>query len=332
MTLPTTLINRRMFVFLLAFISSVLGNIDIGSITVGGVSSGAAIALQASTAYSSQFSGVALVAGVPYYCSRNSLTYAEECVLTPSLVPVQTLEDDMDQFVINGQIDSLSNFKSQSLYLFSGALDTVVSPGTVRLIEQIARDLGVTKILTEYSIEAEHCVPTDDWGLACYLLSEPFINNCAYDMAGRALTHMYGPLNPPVTPIDSNVITLSQAKFTPGKVDPSTLSMATDAYLYVPTNCKTPTANCTLHVSFHGCLQGTEEVGLIYVNHAGWNKWAESNNMIILYPQAIISILDPINLDGCWDWWGYTNEEYAFKNSTQLLTIMNMVNYIVQNY
>jgi len=151
-------------------------------------------------------------------------------------------------------------------------------------------------------------------------------------MAGRALQHMYGTLNPPATPIDSNIITLDQKKFTPGQVDPSSLSMGSQAYVYVPTGCNSSHSNCSLHVSFHGCLQGAEEVSTIYVNHAGWNKWAESNNIIVLYPQAIFSIIDPINPQGCWDWWGYTGANYAFKNSPQMVTVRNMMNYLIQTY
>jgi len=248
-------------------------------ITVSGVSSGAGIALQMEIAYSSLISGAALVAGVPYYCARDGLVDATACLLSPDLIPVQTLEQDMQEFSLNGQIDSLSNLKSHALYLFSGELDTVVSSNVVRLIEQIASDLGVTNILSVYDIPAEHCVPTDDWGLLCALLSPPFINNCNYDMAGRALQHMYGSLNPPATPIDSNIITLDQIKYTPGQIDPSSLSMGSQAYVYVPTGCNSSQSNCSLHVSFHGCLQGAEEVSTIYVNHrVGIN----GQNLIIL--------------------------------------------------
>ncbi len=33
--------------------------------------------------------------------------------------------------------------------------------------------------------------------------------------------------------------------------------------------------------------------------HAGYNDVAEANNIIVLYPQAINSTLNP---KGCWDW------------------------------
>jgi len=117
---------------------------------------------------------------------------------------------------------------------------------------------------------------------------------------------------------------LEQKQFIPGELEPSSISMDNHAYVYVPTACQQQNNTCKLHVSFHGCLQGFEEVGQIYVLHAGLNRWAESNNIIVLYPQAVLSIF-PVNPEGCWDWWGYTNGNYANKYGLQLATIKNMI-------
>jgi poly(3-hydroxybutyrate) depolymerase len=290
------------------------------------------MALQMEVAFSSFFSGAAIIAGIPYYCAQNGMLTIPDCTLYPTLIPVATLEQDMTKFASNGQIDSLNNLRSHSLYLFSGLLDTVVTSGVVKTIEKIASDLGVTKILSVYSIAAEHSMPTNDWGSLCPVLSVPFINNCNYDGAGKALAHLYGNLKSPVTPI-GELIKLDQSKYTPNNVNPASISMATYAYVYLPTQCHTKSnITCKLHISFHGCIQGSDIVSTTYVNHAGWNKWAESNNIIVLYPQTIVSLVNPINPQGCWDWWGYTSGNYAFKNSPQMVTVRNMINYIIQTY
>jgi len=135
---------------------------------------------------------------------------------------------------------------------------------------------------------------------------------------------MYGTLNGPVTPIDGNIKTLDQKQFTPGNVEPSSISMDNNAYVYVPTGCQQSHQSCKLHVSLHGCLQGAGTIGEIYVSHAGWNKWAEANNIIVLYPQAI-STVNPLNPEGCWDWWGYTSPDYANNKGAQMVTIKNMI-------
>jgi poly(3-hydroxybutyrate) depolymerase len=56
-------------------------------------------------------------------------------------------------------------------------------------------------------------------------------------------------------------------------------------YVYVPTACKNG-AECALHVNFHGCQQTLADIGMQYVQHVGLNEWAESNNIIVVYPQV----------------------------------------------
>ena len=51
-----------------------------------------------------------------------------------------------------------------------------------------------------------------------------------------------------------------------------------------------------LHIALHGCLQNVDFVGTDYVTRAGYNKWADTNNMIILYPQVNLSLLSLFSL------------------------------------
>jgi len=44
-----------------------------------------------------------------------------------------------------------------------------------------------------------------------------------------------------------------------------------------------------------------------FARHTGYNEVGELNNIIIIYPQAIAIIDNPM---GCWDWWGYTAKFY----------------------
>ena len=46
----------------------------------------------------------------------------------------------------------------------------------------------------------------------------------------------------------------------------------------------------------------------VFSRNAGYNAIAEANNIIVLYPQAVNSTLNP---RGCWDWWGYTSPAYG---------------------
>ena len=51
---------------------------------------------------------------------------------------------------------------------------------------------------------------------------------------------------------------------------------------------------------------------------------ADTNHLVILYPQAIASVI-PANPEGCWDWWGYDGPNFAVKSAPQMVAIMNMV-------
>jgi poly(3-hydroxybutyrate) depolymerase len=56
--------------------------------------------------------------------------------------------------------------------------------------------------------------------------------------------------------------------------------------------------------------------------YTGLNDWAESNNLVILYPQATSNFLK--NPEGCWDWWGYTGSDFAFKSGLQMSMVYAM--------
>jgi poly(3-hydroxybutyrate) depolymerase len=71
-------------------------------------------------------------------------------------------------------------------------------------------------------------------------------------------------------------------------------------------------------------LQYAQSIGTAFVNDAGINQWADTNNIIVLYPQAIPTPVT--NGEGCWDWWGYLNDpNYAQKSGPQMQALYGMV-------
>ena len=60
---------------------------------------------------------------------------------------------------------------------------------------------------------------------------------------------------------------------------------------------------------------------------AGYNRWAEANQMLVLYPQVNKSAANPY---GCWDWWGYSGSHYADKSAPQMKAIMRMTQRLAQ--
>ena len=49
---------------------------------------------------------------------------------------------------------------------------------------------------------------------------------------------------------------------------------------------------------FHGCNQDLETIGTDFILHNGMNSYAESNAMVVLYPQARKSKTVPYNPQG----------------------------------
>jgi poly(3-hydroxybutyrate) depolymerase len=100
------------------------------------------------------------------------------------------------------------------------------------------------------------------------------------------------------------------------------------AYVYVPKACET--TQCKIHVVFHGCFQGANELGDVYYTKTRYNEIADTNNIIVLYPQAQKSARMPFNPAGCWDYWGYSspdpnNPNFYTKDAPQMKAIMKMI-------
>jgi hypothetical protein len=108
--------------------------------------------------------------------------------------------------------------------------------------------------------------------------------------------------------------------------------MDDEGFVYVPDACaaKEP---CRLHVALHGCKQSVGDIGDAFVRHAGYNEWADTNHIIVLYPQTHVLTLTTLgitNPESCWDWWGYLDEDptvtptYLLKSGKQIRTIKAM--------
>ncbi|MDM9380361.1 PHB depolymerase family esterase [Chlorogloeopsis sp. ULAP01] len=310
-------------------------NIDRNNITVSGLSSGAYMAVQMHTAFSNRIQGAGVVAGGPFYCAQDTLTKALTTCMKPIPIAANPLKPPNGkelaaiarEFSNEGKTDPISNLRDDNVYLFSGTKDSIVYTSVMDATQKFYRALGVGNNHIKYikNIPAGHGFITPDWGKQCSLSQSPFINDCDYDQAGEILKHLLGKLNPPTKTLSGQLIEFKQDKFVR---NPRAHGMAQKGYIYIPQACADGEA-CRLHIALHGCEQSYEDIGDEYYAHTGYNQWADSNNIVVLYPQAHrIRLKNP---KGCWDWWGYTNGDYAFKNSVQASAIMKMVDQLSSN-
>jgi len=299
--------------------ASALPRLNITGVYVTGVSSGGFMATQLQVAYSATIDGAGIIAAGPYDCGQGNVIDFATCDVGARL-PV--LEQQAITWAAQGKIDPVADLAGKPVYVYHGLLDPVVNAAVAGSGVAFYQHFGADVAYHNWD-PAGHGWPTPEGVLACPLTSPPFLINCGDDPEGEMLTHWLGHVNPPNTrQPDGTLTSFSQNGYAPGGSGPA-LSMDNSGLLYTPPSCASGTA-CTLVVALHGCLSGQYLLGDEFPELANLDSYADTNNLVVLYPQAIASVL-PVNPEGCWDWWGYDGPDFAVKSAPQMVTIMNMV-------
>lgn len=308
--------------------------VDRNAISVSGISSGGYMAQQYQIAHSKEIMGVGVIAAGPWDCADTQpgwlplVTATTICSHTgsdqapflgpPNLKASIAATKDAAR---DNQIDPTKFIANAKAFLFSGTKDSLEPQSvTDELAQYYLVFMPSTQLKYVNTIPAEHAMVTDGYGNKCDYLGSPYINDCGYDTAGEMLKFIYGELNPPGDASTGKLMAFDQEEFLP----PEAISMAPVGHIFVPADCQT-TPGCRLHVAFHGCLQYQQLVADAFYAQAGYNRWAATNRIIVLYPQTIESNLIPYNPKGCWDWWGYTDSQFPTKNGMQIVAVRKMI-------
>jgi len=296
--------------------------------SVSGLSSGAFMAVQYQVAYSGSVVGSGIVAGGPYYCAAGqyfNLAGISSCMGMPFTWPLSSMlmVSAAQGFATMGEIDPVVNLKKSRIYVFSGTNDKVVYQPAVNTTVAFFQGIGVPNKNVKYvkTVPSGHALITPEFGNTCDANAAPFISHCTvgkapYDQPGQILSQIYGTLKPAAKARTGQLLTFNQREFANAGS-----SMAEDAFLYVPASCTS--GGCKIHVALHGCLQSAKYVQDDFYGKSSYNDWADTNNIIVLYPQ--VDELEPLNHNGCWDWTGYTGASYAFKSGVQMTAIHSMI-------
>lgn len=85
------------------------------------------------------------------------------------------------------------------------------------------------------------------------------------------------------------------------------------------------------HPEYNPLETNTPPYGNRYMTTTGYNEMADTNDLVILYPQ-VEGVDDGLtqNPEGCWDWWGYSSEspqrpDYHTKQAVQIHAIHGML-------
>ncbi len=328
--------------------------------SISGLSSGAFMTVQMHIAHSKSFVGAGVIAGGPYRSAETFLgaapTAPMSCVLNSLYIAMTPLTastaPDVSRLVSltkeTQAIDDLQNLKKQRLYIFTGTEDKVVNQHAVHATRKYYETLGVSadNILFVDDVPAGHSIITtnpEDSPLSTN--QPPYINKGDYFQSHKILEHIYGNLEAPAQKPEGKLIRFDQTVFFKDEANYS--SMSPFAYAYIPSKVESGDAQALgVHLVMHGCKQGYEYTNFVngkadtnnqppfgdrYICTTGYIEMAESNNILLLFPQVGGDDNNDVqNPEGCWDWWGYTsdsdaNPDYYSQDAVQIKAIHKML-------
>ncbi|KAK2616360.1 hypothetical protein QQS21_000794 [Conoideocrella luteorostrata] len=309
-------------------------NVDPNSVSVSGLSSGGFMAAQLGVAYSDVFrTGFGVFAGGPFDCARNQQYSMCMNNGNPGISqPTQNMKAWSGK-----QIADTANLKQRKVFMEVGTSDYTVGLNPMNLLKQQLSGFTTESNIAFVSQPGQaHTFPTDfdsTGNNACGSTGSPFISNCGYDGAGAVLKWMYGDLQPRASTAASTVQSYSQS----GKYGAA--GMDSNGYIYVPKSCQSGGTVCKLHVALHGCQQTYSAIQNKYTTNTGYNRWADANNIVILYPQGVPdntahqawqgTLPNPY---GCWDWVGWYGNNADQIGGVQMSAIVNQVKQITSGY
>jgi poly(3-hydroxybutyrate) depolymerase len=323
-------------------------NAALSESSISGISSGAFMAVQFATAWSSVIKGVGVIAGGPYWCAQADaydiingytlpvLNATGQCMKGPPPdIDVNGLLAKAEAKAASGDIDPTHNLSRQKIYLFHGYNDAVVdrsvTDATASFYRHYLGDTSRGNLYYQAALGAGHSLvvllePRITGLNGCVENADPYIDQCGYDQAGIILQHIYGVLNPPNRGRLAGTIKRFDQSIYSKPDDAYALGLADSGYVFIPKDCEDG-AECRVHIALHGCKQDVGDIGRRFVEDTGYNSWADTNHLIIIYPQTKSSPFLPLNPEACWDWWSYIDHQdtYVTKSGSQIRTIKAML-------
>ena len=263
----------------------------------------------------------------------------------PGWVKVPMLTSAARAAAAQGLISPTSLLSRTRVLAYRGSLDTVYLPGSVNRTAEFFAAFAASQgqQLLVLDVPSAHALPTIDPAVPKSSCGNskavpPAIENCGFDGAGESYKFFYGAasLRPPASPAcdaacASRVTAFDQTRYF--AVDWAGGELSSYGYVHVPAACAAGAVACGIHVSLHGCGMSihSSSMGRNYTLYSGYNVWGEANNIVTLYPQSggFLERGDkgpsPQIQAGCFDGYGQTREDFAYRSGPQLAAIANMV-------
>jgi len=309
-------------------------NVNPGTVTLSGFSSGGGIAQELFVAYSSLFRGIAVFQQTFYRCGSGKGDVEEfdrQCTNlgndTEGRVPYdpQNAVNDIRSYFQQGLIEDPANLKDKRLYVYAGLQNFIFKPEMMLNILKVFEPFIDNPLTIRTRVQnAGYLLPTATFGDPCNKTiasreSHYWIGNCKLNGPHEALSFLLGEeavaLPEATTRINlDSLVKFDQTEFFQGIN--RTHFMAPSGYLYVPKGCENSyNRECSLHVYFHGCGTGSDSNDGQHMIKSGFLELAEKNHIILLFPQIQ---KDSVNYLGCWDSFGNTGPDYATQKGVQV--------------
>jgi hypothetical protein len=240
---------------------------------------------------------------------------------------------------VEGLIDDPANLANSRIWLFHGDKDRGVPKSTVQELRKFYELMGVPvgNIEVDDGPDAYHGMPVKALPSGrstnhCNAPDPSFLVKCDYGAAELLLRYLYPDASSAAEGLSETgrIAGFNQTEFF-DEADQST-SLNETGYLYVPKACENSSESgikCRLHVAFHGCEQYSARIHNAFVREAGYNAWADASRVIVLYPQAkpwnFWAAPVSGNPEGCFDWWGYSGDDYLGQNGKQMRAVREMI-------
>jgi hypothetical protein len=241
-------------------------------------------------------------------------------------------------------IDDPSNLADDRVWLFHGHEDDIVPVTVMETLRDVYGSLGIRapNLQADWNTPeppttgqqprrrlADHGLPVARFTgqsafpvRQCQQHAPPFVIECGFEAAEALLRHLHpGSFREPSDDPhrDGTLIAFDQTEFFASRDD--VIGMHRLGFAYFPKRCSEE--ECRLHVAFHGCQQDVDSVHDDFIRDGGYNRWAASNNIVVLYPQVSRSAANP---NRCWDFWGYTDRSsYYGQSGPQMQAVKAMV-------
>lgn len=302
--------------------------VDAQSVTLSGTSSGGYFAVQVHMAAADVFRGLAAISAGPYYCSRgDGKRFMADCMVpaAPDVPDRAFLQRHAEQRAAAGAIAALPHLQQSKVFIAYGLKDQIVSPQVSKVLLAIYQSwVPSANIQVQELPAAGHGWYSPYGDQPCEAMGGSMMNRCDGDLPGQVLAFFYGALQPKreAAQLRGQLRRFDQSEFfADGR--PELRSNAGSGWVYIPQDC-VDRAGCRLHLVLHGCTQGIDILGDRFPRMAGLNEWADSNRIVVVYPQAVRSRRLE-NSAGCWDVWGYNGANFAERTAPQIQLMLALV-------